>query len=209
MDHEGAAVRRFPRKEADVAALASQIVSGLTEKADDFPLPPLDPAELQLALDAYKRKHEAVVQARAALAEAVAEKAEALGSLIHGMKAELRYAEYAAKHEEAKLKRLGWRGRKEPTPMPVPRPAVNLEVKREGPGWISLDWKKPLDGGAVATYLVQVSHPGRNDWRTASLCFETEIKLNDQERGVELEYRIVTLNKAGEGLPSNIVTALL
>ena len=33
--------------------------------------------------------------------------------------------------------------------------------------------------------------------------------LAEQERGVELEYRVVTLNKAGEGLESNIVTAVL
>jgi hypothetical protein len=41
------------------------------------------------------------------------------------------------------------------------------------------------------------------------LCFETKIELTEQERGVELMYRVVTLNKAGEGLPSNIVNALL
>ena len=76
-------------------------------------------------------------------------------------------------------------------------------------GLYCLEWKKPKDGGPVATYLVQVSHAGKGDWRTASLCFETEITLAEQERGVQLEYQVVALNKAGEGLPSNVVAAVL
>ena len=93
--------------------------------------------------------------------------------------------------------------------MQPPGQATHLEVKREGPGWVSLDWKKPKDGGPVAFYLVQVRHHGKGDWREACRHFETTIVLKDQERGVELEYCIVTVNKAGEGPPSNAVTALL
>jgi hypothetical protein len=203
------AVRKFPRREADVAALARQIVSGLTAETDDFPSPPLPPAALQSLLDTYKRTHEAVVQARAALALAVDEKDAALENLVLGMKADLRYAEYAVKHDGAKLKSLGWRKRKPRSPTPVPGQTSQLVIVREDLGSIALEWKKPKDGGPVATYLVQVSHAGKGDWRTASLCFETEITLAEQERGVQLEYQVVALNKAGEGLPSNVVAAVL
>ena len=202
-------MRKFPRREADVAALARQVIAGLTENVEDFPSPPLGAAEIQSLLDAYKTALDAKMLARAAAAEASKAKDEALRSLIDGMKTELRYAEDAVKYDNAKLKSLGWRGRKEPTPMSVPGQAMYMDVVREGPGWISLKWKKPKDGGTLATYLVQVSHAARGDWRPAGLCFETNTVLNDQERGVELEYRVVTLNKAGEGLPSNVVTALL
>ena len=202
-------MRKFPRREADVAALARQIVHGLTAEADDFPSPPLPPAELQSLLDKYKIMHDAVVQARAALALTVDQKDEALENLVLGMKADLRYAEYAVKHDGAKLKMLGWRKRKPRSPTPVPGQTSQLVIVREELGSIALEWKKPKDGGPVATYLVQVSHAGRGDWRTASLCFETEITLKDQERGVELEYQVVALNKAGEGLPSNVVAAVL
>ena len=202
-------MRRFPRREADVAALARQIVSGLTTEADDFQSPPLPPTELQSLLDTYTGMHEDVVQARAALSLAVGDKDEALENLVLGMKADLRYAEYAVKHDGAKLKSLGWSKRKERSPTPIPGQTSHLVTMFEGPGSIALEWKKPKDGGPVATYLVQVSHAGRGDWRTASLCFETEITLKDQERGVELEYQVVALNKAGEGVPSNVVAAVL
>ncbi|MCI5227572.1 MAG: fibronectin type III domain-containing protein [Candidatus Electrothrix sp. AX2] len=38
---------------------------------------------------------------------------------------------------------------------------------------------------------------------------ETEITLNNQERGKEWEYRVIALNKAGESEASNTVTAVL
>ncbi len=78
----------FPRKEADVATLAAQIISGLAENADDFPSPPLDPAVLQLSLDDYKKKHYAVVDARATVGLACGAKDKALKKLIDEMKAE-------------------------------------------------------------------------------------------------------------------------
>ena len=202
-------MRRFPRREAEVAELARQIVAGLIENPDDFPSPPIPPGEFQKALDSYQEAYFETVEARAALAKAVKAKDETLRNLIRGMKLELRYAEYAVNHNNSKLRALGWRKRKEPSPMLPPGQATNLEVKREGPGWVSLDWKKPKDGGPVAFYLVMVRHHGKGDWREACRHFETEIVLKEQERGVELEYCIVTVNKAGEGLPSNAVTALL
>jgi len=38
---------------------------------------------------------------------------------------------------------------------------------------------------------------------------DAEMLLNDQERGVELAYEVVAVNKAGADLPSNIVTVVL
>ena len=202
-------MRRFPTREADVAALARQIISGLTQNAETFPTPPLPPAELQSALEAYRRTHAAAVSARAAAAAAFDEKDEALQELIYGMKAELRYAEHAARHDDVKLKSLGWRKRKESATTAPPGSARSLEVKREGPGWVCLDWRRPEDGGVVATYQVQVYNADKDEWKTVELCFETLTVLIEQERGVDLTYRVVTLNKAGEGLASNTVTVVL
>ena len=41
------------------------------------------------------------------------------------------------------------------------------------------------------------------------MAVESEIMLNGQESGVEVEYRVIARNKAGEGPPSNIVRAVL
>ena len=43
----------------------------------------------------------------------------------------------------------------------------------------------------------------------ATLPIESEITLSDQVRGTEWEFRIIAVNKAGEGLPSNTVMAVL
>ena len=202
-------MRRLPRREADIAELARLLVAGLQENADDFPTPPMGPEELQKALDTYQEAHNETLIARAAFREAVKVKDEALLELVHGMKADLRYAELAVRYDNAKLKPLGWRKRKEGTPMQPPGPARELEVKREGPGWASLAWKKPSEGGAVAYYQLQVRHLGKSEWQDDARCFETAIVAENQERGVELEYCVVTFNKAGEGLESNTVTVLL
>jgi hypothetical protein len=37
----------------------------------------------------------------------------------------------------------------------------------------------------------------------------TELTLNGQESGVEFEYQVLAINKAGAGIPSNIVRAVL
>lgn len=202
-------MRRFPRREAEIAKLAGQIVAGLEENPDDFPSPPVAPEELRKTLDSYVDAHNETVQARAALALAVKVKDEALQNLVLGMKSDLRYAELAVKYNNTKLKALGWRKRKEPSPMQPPGPARNLEVKREGPGWASLNWKKPEEGGPVAYYQLRVRRVGSGVWRDDARCFETAIVAENQERGVELEYCVVTFNKAGEGLESNSVTVLL
>ncbi len=202
-------MRRFPRREAEVSELARQIVVGLGENPDDFPSPPLAPEGLQELLEAYKDAHLHTVETRAAYAQAVSAKDEALHALVLGMKTDLRYAELAVSYDNIKLKPLGWKKRKEPTPMQPPGSARTLDVQREGAGWVSLTWKKPEDGGPVAFYQIQVRHLGEDEWREDARCFETATVLEGQERGMELEYCVVTVNKAGEGLPSNIVTAVL
>ncbi len=202
-------MRRFPTREAEIAALARQIIAGFKNNADDFPSPPLSIPTLELYLDDYRKAHAAVVSARTAAALASEAKDETLSSLIYGMKASLRYAEHAVRQDGVKLKAIGWRKRKEAAPASPPGSARSLMVKREGPGWICLDWRRPEDGGKVATYQVRSRHKGKSEWQTVELQFDTMTVLAEQERGVELQYRVVTLNKSGEGLESNIVTAVL
>jgi hypothetical protein len=38
---------------------------------------------------------------------------------------------------------------------------------------------------------------------------ESEATLNNQERGKEWEYRVIAVNKAGEGAPGNTVGAVV
>ena len=41
------------------------------------------------------------------------------------------------------------------------------------------------------------------------MAIESELALSDQPRGIEWEYRVIAVNKTGEGLPSNTVMAVL
>jgi hypothetical protein len=65
------------------------------------------------------------------------------------------------------------------------------------------------DGGAVASYKIERRERPAGDWMLISLAMESEATLNNQERGKDWEYRIIAVNKAGEGMPSNTVAAVL
>ena len=72
-----------------------------------------------------------------------------------------------------------------------------------------LGWKKPAEGGAVASYKVQRRERPEGPWVIAGMAIQSELTMTDQERGKEWEYRVITVNAAGEGAPSNTVAAVL
>ena len=84
-----------------------------------------------------------------------------------------------------------------------------VEAHRRGEGWIFLDWKEPVDGGAVAAYKILRRLRPDGPWTDAGMAVEREITLTNEERGKEWEYRVTAVNKAGEGEPSNTVMAVL
>ena len=72
-----------------------------------------------------------------------------------------------------------------------------------------MDWKEPIDGGKTAAYKIQRRERPAGPWTDVSMAIESEITLSDQTRGTEWEYRVIAVNKAGEGVPSNTVMAVL
>ncbi len=169
----------------------------------------MSPEQLRTALLEYVAAREAAVVGSAAAAQGTAVKDEALQTLIDFMKADIRYAENVMRFDDGKLRLLGWGGRKSRTSLETPGQVRALEVVREGEGWIVLDWKAPSDGGRVGAYRIQRRPRDGGSWVDAGMAIETEVLLNGQERGVDFEYQVIAANKAGEGLPGNIVTAVL
>jgi hypothetical protein len=163
-------MRRFPSREAEIATLASEIIFGLRENSDDFPSPPVGADELQAILEAYRTAHEVTVRAQGAAAAATHDKDEVLEQFTDAMNDVLRYAEHAAKSDDAKLKNLGWRGRKNPSKTQPPGPPRALEVKREGRGWVCLDWKTPANGDAVSVHRVLTRPSGDAEWKRKQSC---------------------------------------
>ncbi len=132
-----------------------------------------------------------------------------LEELSDGMKAILRYAEDTVNYEDAQLSLLGWGGKAAPTSLEAPGQARTLEIVSQGEGWVTLDWKKPADGGAVAFYKIDRRERPAGNWALIALAMESEGTLNNQERGKDWEYRVIAVNKAGEGVPSNTVAAVV
>ena len=95
------------------------------------------------------------------------------------------------------------------TSLEIPGQARTLEAPREGEGWIYLDWKEAVDGGAVAAYKIQRRLRPDGAWSDVGIAVESEITLTNQERGKEWEYRVLAVNKTGESEASNTVMAVL
>ena len=90
-----------------------------------------------------------------------------------------------------------------------PRPTPRARSPRQGAGWVFLDWNDPVDGGAVASYRVERREQPDTAWQIVGVAAKSEITLTNQERKMDFEYRIIALNKAGEGPPSNTVAAVV
>jgi hypothetical protein len=205
---QGAIMARFPKREADIRTLVQNIIAGLTDNPD-FPNPPFTPAQLQAFLDNVIALEDSQVAAQAAAQQATEAKQGGVDEMVSAAKSVLSYAENAVSGNDAKLAALGWGGRAEPTPLQAPDQPRSLEAAKIGPGWLTLDWKKSPDGGKAAFYRIERRKASGGEWAMAGTALETEITLNNQERGKEWEYRVIAVNKAGESGSSNTVEAVL
>lgn len=208
---------RFPKKEAEIVALADLIKTGLQSSLAVFPAPPVHRMLLNAKRNQFITARNGAMSASAAAQTAVAEKDDALSALVDAMKSDLRYAETAVDFDDDKLKLIGWSGRKAPAPLAICGQVRLLEAPKQGEagagggGWVFLDWKKPADGGKPDVYTVQRRSPDDDagGWKTAATAIETQATLVNQPRGEQLEYRVIAINKAGEGTESNTVSVVL
>jgi hypothetical protein len=201
---------RFPRSEAEIAALALVVTQGLTQASDDFPTPPVAVDELQARLDAYNAALAAAIGAETASREEHAVKDDALEELVDGVKANLKYAEIAVRDQPEKLSQLGWGLPARASALDAPGEVRDMAIRAEGDTWVVLDWKVPVDGGVVASYRIQRRNgDGSGKWALVDTAVETEHMLSSQPRGVTLEYRVIAVNRAGSGKPSATVTVVL
>jgi len=201
--------KKFPYAEAEVLELGKTLADGLSANTDVFPAPPAPSEEINASLAECQSALDAVVAAKAAAKEAVTAKDEKFRALEGKMKKDFRYAEDAVDSDDAKLARIGWSGRRAPTPLAAPGQVRSLHVTGQGDGWLEMDWKKPADGGQVATYCIQRREAGSGPWTLVGISMETKARVADQARGSRLEYCVVGTNKAGEGEMSNTVRVSL
>ena len=199
---------RFPRTEAEIAALALLVAQGLEEAVDDFPSPPVPADELRAKLDAVNAVSTATVAAETTFREQHAAKDEATEDLADCLKADLKYAEFAVREQPEKLSRLGWGTRRDATPLQPPGEVRDISIVAEGDTWVILRWKLPVDGGAPGVYKIQRRREGA-PWRDSGIATDTEQLVSNQPRGEELNFRVIAVNKAGAGQPSATATLVL
>lgn len=202
---------RFPYREPDILRLARDVAAGLAAHPETFPAPPFSPEDFDKAFAQHDGNREAQIIARASSMQTTAAKDESLGTIGDMAKSVIRYAENTTRGDDAKLQLLGWGGRRQRTLSitELPGQPRTLEVIREGSNWVFLDWKEPMEGGQVAAYKVQRRKRDEGDWTDVGMSVESEVLLQGQDTGVEYEYRVIAVNKTGEGPASNIARAVL
>ena len=199
----------FPLREADVVILADEMITGLANNPLVYPAPPVTATDLTTAKTDCVAAISAVVAAKAAAEAAVDAKDAALETLVDAMKSDIKYAENTVGDDDAKLKLIGWGAKKSPTALAAPGQTLDLTVPHQGDGTVSLAWKQPTDGGAPQAYKVMRRQRPEGPWEDVATAVVTEAQLSNQPKGLELEYQIIAINKAGEGQASNTQMVVL
>lgn len=201
---------KFPQDLPGIQALGQDMANGFANNTDVYPEPPVKPEALKARLASVQNRINAITAAEAAVKAAIDAKDEEVAELVEEMKEDIDYAEYITKGDDAKLKLINWSGRAAPKPLEPPGLARSFELIGQGAGWVRFDWKEPKDGGNVQYYkLMRRELKSGGDMKEAGSSVPSEIIVVDQPRGVELEYAVVSVNRAGESQPSNSITIVL
>ncbi len=197
---------KFPKKEAEVVALAETVASGLTLNAKTYPNLPILVKDMQALITDFIKARDNEVAKHAIADSATIAKNKNLEDLIQALKKNLRYAENTVDFNNAKLEQLGWSGRKLKGTGQPPGETLSLEKTAIGDEWISLAWKKPVKGGRIAKYNVERKEVLTGEWEIVATVKITETNLVNQPVGKDLRYRVFAQNASGEGDPSNSIT---
>lgn len=198
---------RFPRKEAEIIALAQQIQNGLNTNPT-LENSPVAKAEFAAAYNAFIAKRDEVQLKSAELGVIHDDKDDLLEDLTAKMQRIIGYLESMTNEDPAQLASIGWGSADEPTKQPPGQPRV-LEIVSQTDATVTLDWKSNSDGGRAASYRVERRERPAGAWETCWGTNLTEAVLVNQPRGKELEWRVVGYNSNGDSPPSNTVAATL
>lgn len=87
---------------------------------------------------------------------------------------------------------------------------MELKAVEQGTDYVVLSWEVPQEGGKPAAYkILRCDDSETSMWINAGTSIKTTIKLTDQPRHIDLEYKVTAINKTGEGQESNIASVVL
>ena len=199
----------FPFTHAEIMALAERITAGLTSRPDVYPDPRVDLPDFNASLEAFKAANSESVQANALKLAATMKRKKALADLKDKMRKQLRYAENLVGFDDDKLAIIGWSD-KRPRISVAPGQAMDLEAVEQEETSVVLSWQAPPDGGKPVGYRILRRDQNTPDtWIYVEFALTTKIKLTNQPRHIDLEYKVIARNKTGEGHESNTVSVVL
>jgi len=205
----------FPKTEPEIVVLAETMIAGYTAHPADFPsIDSSAVSYLTSILGNYQTDRNSQEDARAQAKIATVTKDEKLDDLTELMKNDLKLSEVDVVDDPTKLAQIGWGPRQQPQPVDPPGQPTNLHPVAEGQGILWLAWDSPETGGPVRNYVLERREQPAGggvfgDWSIAGSALNNEINLNDQPRGVQMEYRVKAANIGGESTPSNTSAVVL
>jgi hypothetical protein len=204
---------RLPSKEADILALARQMIAGYQTHGADFP--GISWGLLNAKRTIYANARKAQIDARSRLKLATENKNASLDTLRELMKNCLKKSAVDVAGDPDKLQYIGWGPKAPPVSVDPPGQPRNLVALTQGIDSVTLDWKSPApgSGGPVRTYIIEQRNQPQggdfSDWQPVDTSLETKATLTGQQRGIQLEYRVKAINTGGQSPPSNTVAVVL
>jgi hypothetical protein len=198
----------FPESEEEIVELAERVIRMIKENPEAFRDAPFSAAELRESIDRFwaadAREGVAEEQARASFAAME----QSLTEVMKALQNPPRSVEITVRGEMERLSHLGWGGRPDATEWELPGLIRSFQVEVRAQRHLDLAWLPPAEGGPAAAYSVQRRMPG-GDWEEVAVAVGNEGRLYDLPRGIEMDIRVVPVNRAGGGEPSNTVTVVL
>jgi hypothetical protein len=207
----------YPRTQTKIGELANSMLSGFGEHPEFFPS--VNPASLAAILAEYQQAASNLAEANAQAAVAAVKKKEKLAALQIATKSQIKIAQVDCVENPQRLDFIGWGQTAAPSAIPAPSQPIELVIGFQGfdgtikKGIIKLTWRKPSNAQRkhISYYSVERRElaGGQDGWQQAATCIDDQIILKDQPPQVRLEYRVRAANKAGQSMPSNVVSAVL
>ena len=203
--------KRIPSKEAELAALADIIISGLKTDPEIFTNPPITYEQLTESVNNLTLATDNIAQNKASYEAAIMAKNLNLKKLRQQVTYVAEYCYRITNENKALLSKVGLTPRAEPKPIEAPGQCRLFTAEEQGINTVTFTWKQPATGGRVRAYVIQrreadkPSSPWLNLWTE----FGKEAEIKDQPKDILLNYRVRALNNSGIGESSNVVTLKL
>jgi hypothetical protein len=202
----------FPTNEKQVLILGNRMLRGFFAHSVAFPS--IDKIKFLQTIKGYRSARESSLQTKAQAKMATIAKQDSLSQLKQIMKNCLKKSEVDVAGNPEKLAQIGWEPLKIPQSIEGPGQPNNLRSANQGRGNLTLEWDRPIYGGAVRNYIIQRRRQQKTDgefgpWKLTATALQNYITLTNQPQKSTLEYHVKAVNISGESSPSNVIAVIL